>query len=72
MKKKFKLENLDCANCAAKMENAIQKIDGVQAATVSFMSQRLTLEADEECFDRVLAEAVAVCKKIEPDCNIIA
>ncbi len=72
MRKKFKLENLDCANCAAKMENAIQKIDGVQAATVSFMSQRLTLEADEECFDRVLTEALAVCKKIEPDCKIIA
>ena len=72
MRKKFKLENLDCANCAAKMENVIQKIDGVQAATVSFMSQRLTLEADEECFDRVLTEALAVCKKIEPDCKIIA
>ena len=72
MRKKFKLENLDCANCAAKMENAIQKIDGVQAATVSFMSQRLTLEADEECFARVLTEALAVCKKIEPDCKIIA
>ena len=72
MRRKFKLENLDCANCAAKMENAIQKIDGVQAATVSFMSQRLTLEADEECFDRVLTEALAVCKKIEPDCKIIA
>ena len=70
MKKKFKLHDLDCANCAAKMENAIKKIDGVTDATVSFMTQRLTLEADEARFDDILKEAVRVCKKVEPDCTI--
>ncbi|MBC8535951.1 cation transporter [Feifania hominis] len=70
MKKKFKLHDLDCANCAAKMETAIKKIDGVTDATVSFMTQRLTLEADEARFDDILKEAVRVCKKVEPDCTI--
>ena len=60
MKKTFRLRDLDCANCAAKMENAINKLDGVQSATVSFMTQRLTLEADDARFDAVLKEAVRV------------
>lgn len=71
MKKKFKLIDLDCANCAAKMEEAIKKIDGVNAAAVSFMSQRLTIDADEGRFDAIMAEAARVCKKIEPDCTIV-
>ncbi|HWS43966.1 MAG TPA: cation transporter [Pseudoflavonifractor sp.] len=71
MKKKFKLIDLDCANCAAKMEEAIKKIDGVNDAAVSFMSQRLTIEADEGRFDAIMAEAARVCKKIEPDCTIV-
>lgn len=71
MKKVFKLEDLDCANCAAKMERAIAKIDGVTAATVSFMSQRLTIEADEERFDDIMKVVVKTCKKVEPDCRII-
>lgn len=70
MKKKFKLTNLDCANCAAKMEHAIRKIDGVTDATVSFMTQRLTIEADDARFDDIMAQVVALCKKIEPDCAI--
>lgn len=70
MKKKFKLTDLDCANCAAKMEEAIKKIDGVTDATVSFLSQKLTLEADDARFEAILDEAVRVCKKIEPDCVI--
>lgn len=70
MKKKFKLTDLDCANCAAKMEAAIQKIDGVSAATVSFMTQKLTLEADDDRFEAILDEVVRVCKKVEPDCVI--
>ena len=64
MKKTFRLRDLDCANCAAKMENAINKLDGVQSATVSFMTQRLTLEADDARFDEVLKEAVRVCRKV--------
>jgi copper chaperone CopZ len=71
MKKTFKLEDLDCANCAAKMEAAINKLDGVQKATVSFMTQKLTLEAEEERFDEVLKEAVKCIAKVEPDCRVI-
>ena len=70
MKKRYNLRDLDCANCAAKMENAIRRIDGVRAASVSFLTQKLTLEADEGRFDAILREAVAVCRKIEPDCVI--
>lgn len=71
MKKTFKLVDLDCANCAAKMENAIKKIDGVQNASISFMAQRLTIEADENCFEDILKKAAKACKKVEPDCTII-
>lgn len=71
MKKKFKLVDLDCGNCAAKMENAISKIAGVQSANVSFMSQKMTIEAPDDKFDSVMEEVVAVCKKVEPDCKII-
>ena len=71
MKKVFKLEDLDCANCAAKMERAIAKIDGVTSATVSFMTQRLTVEADDARFDDIMKEVVKTCKKVEPDCRII-
>ncbi len=70
-KKKFKLEDLDCANCAAKMEVAINKIEGVEKATVSFMTQRLVIEADESRFDDIMNQVVAVCKKVEPDCTIL-
>lgn len=71
MKKKFKLNNLDCANCASKMEDAIRKISGVNEATVSFMTQRLSIDADDGRFDEIMREAVRVCKKIEPDCEIV-
>ena len=70
MKKRFKLTDLDCANCAAKMEEAIKKIDGVQDATVSFMAQKMTVDADDARFDEIMKEIVAVCKKVEPDCVI--
>lgn len=71
MKKTFKLIDLDCANCAAKMESAIKKIDGVTNASVSFMSQKMTIEADDARFDDIVKEAVKVCKKVEPDCEIV-
>ncbi|MBD5435358.1 MAG: heavy-metal-associated domain-containing protein [Treponema sp.] len=71
MKKVFKLEDLDCANCAAKMESAIAKIDGVTSATVSFMSQKLNIEADDARFDDIMKEVAKTCKKVEPDCRII-
>ena len=71
MKKKFKMQDLDCANCAAKMEDAIKHIEGVSDATVSFMTQKLTIEADEERFDEIMKEVVSVCAKVEPDCRIL-
>lgn len=71
MKKKFKLTDLDCANCAAKMEDAIKKLPGVNSATVSFMTQKLTLDADDARFDEILQQAVKICKKVEPDCTIV-
>lgn len=71
MKKKFKLEDLDCANCAAKMETAIKKIEGVNDAGVSFLAQRMTIDAVDEKFDDIMKEVVAVCAKVEPDCKIL-
>lgn len=71
MKKVYKLEDLDCANCAAKMERAIAKIDGVESANVNFLSQRMTLEADETRLEEIMEQVVKVCKRVEPDCKII-
>ena len=71
MKKTFKLEDLDCANCAAKMETAIKKLDGVKNATVSFMTQKLTIEADDERFDEAVKAAVKCIARVEPDCRVI-
>ena len=72
MKKVFKMIDLDCANCAAKMEEAINKLPGVTAATVSFLQQKLTIEvADGVDLDALMKEAVKICKKLEPDCEIV-
>ena len=71
MKKVFKMQDLDCANCAAKMEAAINKIPGVQKATMNFMTQKLTLEAEEADFARILDEAQKAISKVEKDCRII-
>ncbi len=71
MKKVFALEDLDCANCANKMECNIQKIEGVKSASVNFMTQKMTIEADEEEFNDIMKKVVKTCKKIEPDCTII-
>jgi len=70
MKKTFMLEDLDCANCAAKMETAINKLDGVNKATVSFLAQKMTVDAVDDRFDEIMQEIVKVCKKVEPDCEI--
>lgn len=71
MKKRFSMENLDCANCAAKMEAAIRKIDGVHTATVSFMTQKLTIEADDDRFDAIVEQAAQACCKVDPDCRVV-
>ena len=69
MKKKFRCE-IDCANCAAKVEEAVRKIDGVVDAKVNFMLQKFTLEAEDGRFDEILAEAVKAGKRIEPDFSV--
>ena len=71
MKKKFKLQDLDCANCAAKMEDAIKKLPGVRDASVSFLTQKLTVDAEDDRFEEVMDQAVRLCRKIEPDCEIV-
>ncbi len=71
MKKKFKLQDLDCANCAAKMEDAIKKLPGVNDASVSFMTQKMTIDADDAQFDDIMKKVVDVCAKVEPDCRIL-
>ncbi|MCZ0862345.1 cation transporter [Methanocorpusculum vombati] len=71
MKKTYTLQNLDCAHCAALMETRIKKINGVTDASVSFMTQKLTLTADDTRFDEIIREVKKTCKKIEPDCIIL-
>lgn len=71
MKKVFKLRDLDCANCAAKMEAAIQKIHGVESATVNFMTQKLTIVAADSDFEQVLSEAERAIRRVEPGCALI-
>ena len=71
MKKVFRLNNLDCANCAAKMEAAIGKLNGVTKATVSFMTQRLTLEVEDGRMDEILDKAEQLIRKVEPDCRLV-
>ena len=69
MKKKFKCE-VDCANCAAKMEAAIKLIPGIKDASVNFLTQKMTIETVEENLDELMPAVVAACKKVEPDCEI--
>lgn len=71
MKKTYTLQNLDCAHCAALMETSIKKINGVTDASVSFMTQKLILTADDTRFDEIIREVKKTCKKIEPDCIIL-
>lgn len=70
IKKTFALKNLDCANCAVKMEDAIRRIKGVDTVTVSFLTQKITLTADDSRFSAIVDEMIRVCRKIELDCTI--
>ena len=70
MKKVYRLENLDCANCAAKIERAVAKLNGVEQASVNFMMQKMTLELQESDFERIDQEVRSVCRKVEPDCIV--
>lgn len=71
MKKVFKMQDLDCAHCAAKMEKAISKIDGVNAVSINFLMQKITIEAEDNVFEEVLEKAQKAVKKVEPDCKIV-
>ena len=70
MKKVFKMYDLDCANCAAKMENEIRKIDGVISVSISFLAQKMILEADDARFDAIAKLAAKACKKIDDECEV--
>ena len=71
MKKVFKMAELDCANCAAKMEAAIAKLEGVEKVSISFMTQKMVIVADDEKFESIMDKAQKICKRVEPDCRIV-
>ena len=71
MRKVFEMEDLDCANCAARMEEAIRKIDGVTYVNISFIAQRMTLEADDAAFDEIAKKAAKACARVDDDCCVI-
>ena len=70
MKKTFTLNDLDCANCAAKMERAILKIDGVTGATVSFFAQKLVLEAEDDKWDAAVQKACEAIRRVDSNCTV--
>ena len=71
MKKTFEMEELDCAHCAARMEEGIRALEGVIDVSVNFLTQKLTLEADDAVFPKVLKKAIKICRRIAPDCRVI-
>ena len=71
MKKVYMLEDLDCANCALKMEDGIKKIEGIIDAEVNFMTQKMTIETEADDQKKIMKEVVKVCRRIEPDCTIL-
>ncbi|HIR91724.1 MAG TPA: cation transporter [Candidatus Limicola stercorigallinarum] len=72
MRKVFKLDEIDCANCAQKLEDAINRVEGVEQARVNFLTQKLTLTtADDANFDDVLDRVVKLTADLEPDCEIL-
>ena len=70
MKKTYVLEGLDCANCAAKIENEVRKISGVTTVSVNFMTTKMVIEAEEALMDEVEKGAINVVKKVEPDVSV--
>lgn len=71
MKRVFRLEDLDCAGCAAKMERLISEIEGVTAVRINFLTQKMTLEAEDAVFDEALKKATKLIRRVEPDCRVI-
>ncbi|ACV21652.1 heavy-metal-associated domain-containing protein [Slackia heliotrinireducens] len=72
MKKIIKLDGEICANCAAKIQDRINKLDGVNDAKVNFMTLKFTLDAADDKFDDVLAESIKIFEAVEPDCEVLA
>ena len=71
MRKSFRLDEIDCANCARKLQDELARLDGVDAVSVNFLTQKLTLTAADERFDDVLERVVALVARVEPDCEIV-
>ena len=71
MKRSYKVEELCCANCAAKIETAINKLPEVEQATLNFMTLRLTISSDTADWDKLMQDVVAIFAKIEPDSRVI-
>ncbi|MEE1200957.1 MAG: heavy metal-associated domain-containing protein [Christensenellales bacterium] len=71
MKRVFRVVDLDCANCAARMEQAISKIPGVEAVSVSFLAQKITLVAEDTAFSEIITEMVKCVKRVNSDCEVI-
>ena len=65
MKQSFKLENLDCANCAAKMENTISHMDGVNSCKISFITQKMILDTEDDKNETIINQAKAAIKKVD-------
>ena len=71
MKYTYRLENLDCAHCAAKMEEGIRKLPGVESANVNFLTQKLIINADSSVIDELMVSVKAIIAKVEPDCEVL-
>ena len=71
MKKVYRIKNLECAHCAHKMEKAIQKLDGVENASVNFLMQKITIETSEENIAELGEQIAKICKKIESNCEVV-
>ena len=70
MIKKFEMENVDCANCAAKMEEGIKKLEGVKDAQINFLTQRLIIDTEVEDIRTLMKKVLKVCRKIDADVEI--
>lgn len=70
MKKHVKIENLDCANCAAKLELTLAKIEGVNSVSVNFMAQKMLIDIEDSAYDKVVEKVKAAVRKSEPDCAL--
>ena len=70
MKKNFRLENLDCASCAGKMERKISKLDGVDNVSINFMTRKMIIEGDDSKMPQIIKDAEKIIKKLEPNTKL--